>query len=167
VNERETHIYMARVYLAQARHSRRHSNWHAVLLKGGSEPEIDGQSVGYCSAGSTANGVVRMIKFHIERDMISLPYNREIEHVRPSSNKRLFHTGGHYFAAPADFNISDRGRRNLHIHCRHIPGFRECGDERRVYTGRCSAGSFTSVAFNSASYPQVISTHSVLERRAG
>jgi hypothetical protein len=33
VNERETHIYMARVYLAQARHSRRHSNWHAVLLK--------------------------------------------------------------------------------------------------------------------------------------
>jgi hypothetical protein len=30
--ERETHIYMARVFIAQAAAARRHSGWHATLL---------------------------------------------------------------------------------------------------------------------------------------
>lgn len=29
---KEIHIYMARIYLAQARQFRRHGNWHATLL---------------------------------------------------------------------------------------------------------------------------------------
>jgi len=33
MTERETNIYMARVYLAQARLSRQHSNWHATLMR--------------------------------------------------------------------------------------------------------------------------------------
>ncbi len=32
MSSREINIYMARIYINQARASRRHSNWHAVLL---------------------------------------------------------------------------------------------------------------------------------------